>query len=205
MTKINTIIFDLGGVLIDWNPEYLFLEAFHGDREKMEWFLNNICTMDWNENQDEGYPISKATEELVLKHPEYEDYIRMYYGEWETMLGGTIKGSLKVLEKLIKNNSYKVIALTNWSNETFPIAKKRFDFLNWFEGVVVSGDEKVRKPSKKIFEIALSRYNIIPEQSIFIDDNFRNITAAEAIGINGIHFKDPDQLIKELQTYNISI
>ncbi|MGC6430689.1 MAG: HAD family hydrolase [Jejuia sp.] len=205
MTKIDTIIFDLGGVLIDWNPEYVFLDAFNGDREKMQWFFDNVCTMDWNENQDAGYPIAKATEDLVSKFPEYEHYICMYYGDWENMLGGAIQGTVNILKALLELKTYKIVALTNWSAETFPIAKKRFDFLNWFQGIVVSGDEKTRKPYKPIFDILLKRYNIKPENSIFIDDNLRNIEASNNLRIHGIQFKSPEQLISELKTFNIHI
>lgn len=205
MKKIDTIIFDLGGVLIDWNPEYVFLDAFNGDREKMQWFFDNICTMDWNENQDAGYPIKQATEDLVKQFPEYKNYIEMYYGQWENMLGGEITGTVKILEILIKTNNYKIIALTNWSNETFPIAKQRFEFLNWFEGIVVSGDEKTRKPFRKIFDITLNRFNIKAENTLFIDDNFKNIKASNSLGINAIQFKSPEKLITDLESYNIHI
>jgi 2-haloacid dehalogenase len=205
MSKINTIIFDLGGVLIDWNPEYVFLNAFNGDRGKMQWFLDTICTMHWNENQDAGYPLKQATEDLVSKFPEYKKYIKMYYGKWEQMLGGEITGTVKILDALIKSKEYKVVALTNWSNETFPIAQKHFKFLNWFEGIVISGVEKTRKPFKEIYKITLDRFNINPEKAIFIDDNIRNIEAANALKINGIHFKNPEQLKNELKTYNIYI
>ncbi|MFI1771325.1 HAD family hydrolase [Thalassobellus citreus] len=203
MSKIDTIIFDLGGVLIDWNPEYVFLNAFNGDREKTQWFLDTICTMNWNENQDAGYPIKQATTDLVKQFPEYKKYIEMYYGQWEQMLGGDISGTVKILDTLIKSNNYKVVALTNWSNETFPIAKKYFEFLTWFDGIVVSGDEKTRKPFKEIYEITLNKFNINPEKAIFIDDNLRNIEAANALKIKGIHFKNPEQLQKALKTYNI--
>jgi len=205
MKQIDTIIFDLGGVLIDWNPEYVFLDAFDGNREKMQWFLDNICTMSWNENQDAGYPVKQATEDLVKQFPEYEKYIKMYYGEWEKMLGGVIDGTVEILKQLIDSKQYKIVALTNWSNETFPIAKKRFKFLKWFEGIVVSADEKTRKPFKEIYAICLNRFNIIPEKSIFIDDNLRNINAANELGINGIHFKNPKQLLQELKSFNINL
>jgi 2-haloacid dehalogenase len=205
MIQINTIIFDLGGVLIDWNPEYVFLDAFNGDRKKMQWFFDNICTSDWNENQDAGYPLAQATKDLVEKFPEYEYYIKMFYGEWENMLGGSIDGTVKILETLIKSEKYKLVALTNWSHETFPIAQKRFEFLKWFEGIVVSGDEKTRKPFKDIYDITLNRFNITPEKSLFIDDNLRNIEAANALGINGIHFETPEKLIQQLKAYNIQL
>lgn len=205
MKQIDTIIFDLGGVLIDWNPEYVFLDVFNGDREKMQWFLENICTMSWNENQDAGYPIQQATDDLVKQFPDYKEYIEMYYGQWEDMLGGEISGTVKIFQSLLKAEKYKIVALTNWSNETFPIARKRFEFLNWFEGIVVSGDEKTRKPFNEIYDVCLNRYNISPENAIFIDDNQKNIEAANKIGINGIHFKNPEQLQHDLKLFNINL
>ncbi|WP_299126164.1 HAD family phosphatase [uncultured Winogradskyella sp.] len=205
MKKIDTIIFDLGGVLIDWNPEYVYLDVFNGDREKMQWFFDTICTSDWNENQDAGYPMQKATEERIALFPEHEELIRMFYGRWEEMLGDAIHGTVDILRKLIDNPSYKVVALTNWSHETFPIALERFDFLHWFEGILVSGEEKTRKPFPEIYELTLKRFNIKAENSIFIDDNLRNIKAAEAFGINGIHFETPEVLIDKLNTYSVHI
>ncbi|BAO77193.1 HAD family hydrolase [Winogradskyella sp. PG-2] len=205
MKKINAIIFDLGGVLIDWNPEYVYLDVFNGDRKKMQWFFDNICTMDWNENQDAGYPLQKATEERVAMFPEHEELIRLYYGRWVEMLGDAIEGTVKILKSLIDNPNYKVVALTNWSRETFPIALKRFDFLHWFEGIVVSGEEKTRKPFKEIYETTLNRFHISAENSIFIDDNQRNIDAAQALGINGIYFESPKALTEALKHYSISI
>ena len=133
----KTIIFDLGGVLIDWNPAYVYLDVFDGDQKKMQWFFDEICTMDWNENQDAGYPLAQATADLVKQFPEQENLIRMYYGRWEEMLGDSISGTVAILKKLIDNPNYSVVALTNWSAETFPIALKKFDFLHWFEGIVV--------------------------------------------------------------------
>lgn len=203
MKQIDTIIFDLGGVLIDWNPEYVYLDVFAGDREKMRWFFDHVCTHDWNENQDAGYSLAKATEERVALFPEYEELIRMFYGRWTEMLGGAILDTVEILEKLISKKQYKIVALTNWSHETFPIALERFDFLHWFEGIVVSGEEGTRKPFNSIYEITLSRFDINAEHSVFIDDNLRNIEGAIALGINGIHFKSPEQLIINLREFNI--
>jgi len=205
MKNINAIIFDLGGVLIDWNPEYVYLDVFNGDRTKMQWFFDNICTHDWNENQDAGYPIAKATEERVALFPEHEDLIRMYYGRWTEMLGESIFDTVDILDQLISKKQYKIVALTNWSKETFPIALERFDFLHWFEGIVVSGVEGTRKPFKEIYETTLNRFEIKPENSIFIDDNLRNIEAANNLGINGIHFKNPNLLKQQLQEYGINL
>ncbi|AUS06648.1 HAD family hydrolase [Pseudotamlana carrageenivorans] len=205
MTKINTIIFDLGGVLIDWNPEYLFLEVFKGDRQKMRWFFDHICTSDWNENQDAGYPLTKATEDLVKQHPKYEKEIRLFYGEWERMLGGAIQGTVDILKKLIDSKQYKVVALTNWSAETFPIAQEKFEFLEWFEGILVSGEENTRKPFEAIYKLTLKRFNIDAEKAIFIDDNLRNIEAANKLGIHGIHFTSAENLENQLKNYNIQL
>ena len=205
MKTIDTIIFDLGGVLIDWNPEYVYLDVFEGDREKMQWFFDNICTQDWNENQDAGYPLQKATEERVALFPEHEELIRMFYGRWVEMLGGAIAETVSILRKLVDHPQYKVVALTNWSHETFPIALERFEFLHWFEGIIVSGEEKTRKPFKEIYELTLSRFNIEAQNAVFIDDNLRNIKAAETLGINGIHFESPQMLVKQLKTLDISI
>lgn len=205
MKKIDTIIFDLGGVLIDWNPEYVYLDVFDGDREKMQWFFDHVCTHDWNENQDAGYPLEKATEERIALFPEHEELIRMFYGRWEEMLGGPIDGTVQILKKLIDSQQFKVVALTNWSHETFPIALQTFDFLHWFEGIIVSGEEKTRKPFKEIYELTLDRFNIEADRSVFIDDNLRNIIAAKDMGINIIQFKNPKQLEEDLIAMGVNL
>lgn len=202
MSKIKNIIFDLGGVLIDWNPDYVFKEVFKDD-EKLAWFYREICTMDWNENQDAGYPLKKATEERIALFPQYEEWIRMYYGRWEEMLGESIQGTVDLLKQCVDSPALKVVALTNWSAETFPIALKKFDFLQWFEGIVVSGEEMTRKPFPDIYQTTLKRFDLKPEQSLFIDDNKRNIEAAKALGIHCIHFSSPQQLEKELKKLNV--
>ena len=202
MSKIKNIIFDLGGVLIDWNPDYVFKEVFIDD-EKLAWFYREICTMDWNENQDAGYPLKKATEERIALFPQYEDWIRLYYGRWEEMLGESIQGTVDLLKQCVESPALKVVALTNWSAETFPIALKKFDFLQWFEGIVVSGEEMTRKPFPDIYQTTLKRFDLKPEQSLFIDDNKRNIEAAKALGIHCIHFSSPQQLEKELKKLNV--
>lgn len=194
MSDIKNIIFDLGGVLIDWNPEYVYLDVFEGDRKKMQWFLDEICTMDWNENQDGGYPLQKATEERVSLFPQYEEWIRMYYGRWEEMLGGSIEETVEIMDQLLGDIKFRVIALTNWSSETFPVALQRFEFLHRFEGIVVSGIEKTRKPFPDIYQLTLDRYGFKAEETLFIDDNQRNIDAAADMGIQTIHFKNPKDL-----------
>jgi len=201
--RIKNIIFDLGGVLIDWNPEYVYLNEFGGDRKKMQAFFDEVCTFDWNENQDAGYPLAQATEDRIALFPEYENLIRMYYGRWEEMLGEALDGTVELLKKLVDHPEYKVVALTNWSAETFPVALKRFEFLHWFEGIVVSGTEKTRKPFPEIYQTTLNRFDLVAEESLFIDDNARNVAAAAALGIQTIRFHSPEQLAKELQAKGI--
>ncbi len=202
---IDTIIFDLGGVLIDWNPEYVYLDVFNGDRDKMKWFFDHICTSDWNEEQDAGHSLQQATEERVAMFPEHEELIRMYYGRWEEMLGGAIQPTVEVLRAVVDNDAYRVYALTNWSAETFPIALERFDFLHWFEGIVVSGTEKTRKPFRDIYELILERYGIDAHKAVFIDDNLRNVEAARELGIHAIHFTGADDLNKALASYGVTV
>tara|TARA_B100001094_G_scaffold54357_1_gene49881 strand:- start:17365 stop:17976 length:612 start_codon:yes stop_codon:yes gene_type:complete len=202
--KIKTIIFDLGGVLIDWNPEYVYLKEFNGDRIKMKWFFDNICTPSWNEQQDKGKLMKKATQERVKLFPEYKRLIEMFYGRWEEMLKKEISGTVKILEDL-KRNNYRLIALTNWSAETFPIAKKKYKFLKLFEGIVVSGKIKMLKPFKEIYDFTLEKYNLDPKECVFIDDRLDNIQGAVRCGINGIHFESPEKLINELKKIKIEI
>tara|TARA_B110000967_G_scaffold77753_1_gene80395 strand:- start:117 stop:740 length:624 start_codon:yes stop_codon:yes gene_type:complete len=199
--NIKNVIFDLGGVLIDWNPDKVYKDVFNNDSEKMIHFYTKICTQDWNENQDAGYPMAKATEERVALFPEYEKEIRMFYGRWDDMLGDQIQGTVDILKKLSDDPKYKVVALTNWSHETFPKAIAKFSFLQWFEGILVSGEEKTRKPFPEIYELTLSKFNLKAGESLFIDDNLRNIEAARKFGIHSIHFQSPEQLNKELGTY----
>ena len=202
--NIDTIIFDLGGVLIDWNPRYVYRQIFKTEKET-EWFLENVTTAEWNENQDAGYPLHKATEELVAKHPGWETEIKAYYGRWLEMLGDQIHETVKILQQLKKTGKYKLLALTNWSAETFPHALERFEFLKLFEGIVVSGEEKMKKPSAAFYKIIIDRYHLDPSKTIFIDDSLRNIKGAEALGINGIHFHNPAQLKEALQRIGIEI
>jgi len=205
MKNIDTVIFDLGGVLIDWNPEYVYLDIFNGDREKMQWFFDTICTHDWNENQDAGYPLAQATADLVAKFPDYKSEIEAFYGRWPEMIGGAISGTVNILESIIKSKHYKVVALTNWSHETWPIVYKEFEFLQWFDGILMSGEEKTRKPFDEIYYLTLNRFDIKAENALFIDDNLRNIEAARRLGIHSIHFKNPESLLEALMDYNIQL
>lgn len=195
---INTIIFDLGGVLVDWNPNYLYKKLFKEEAE-MQHFLTNICTSAWNEEQDGGRALQAATDMLVEQYPEHETNIRAYYGRWEEMLGGAMQDTVDILNELKQSKHYKLYALTNWSAETFPVALGRFEFLHWFDGIVVSGTEKNRKPFPEFYQLLLDRYSVKPENALFIDDNLRNVEAARKMGIESIRFTSPDELKADLR------
>lgn len=201
-TTVSTIIFDLGNVLIDWNPRYVYRHIFDND-EKIDWFFQNICTSEWNEHQDAGRSLHEGTEELAARYPEYEKEVRAYYGRWEEMLGGPIPQTVEILHSLKASNKYRIYALTNWSAELFPVALQRYDFLQWFDGIVMSGEEKTRKPYPEIYRILLNRFSVNASEAVFIDDSLRNIKGAEAVGIAGIHFQSPGQLLAELQQLRI--
>ena len=202
MKNITTIIFDLGGVLIDWNPEYVFREVIP-DAARRQYFFENICTHEWNIEQDAGRRLADATEMLVREHPDWEAEIRTYYDRWEDMLGGPIQDTVDLLRELRDQKQHRLLALTNWSGETFPVALGKYDFLHWFEGIVVSGDEGTRKPFPDIYQLLLNRYSVTPHESVFIDDNHHNVLAAEALDIHGIHFQGPDQLRETFRSWNV--
>ena len=202
MHTINTIIFDLGGVLIDWNPEYLYKKIFDDEKE-MRFFLDNICTKDWNECQDAGYPLEKATSDLINKYPKYQNEINAYYTRWKEMFGNYNTHSVSVLETLHRKKNHRLLALTNWSAETFYPAKDAYPFLNYFEGIVVSGDEKIKKPDYRIYEILLNRYSVNAKNSIFIDDALENIEAANKLGFQTIHFLSASQMETELKNVEV--
>jgi 2-haloacid dehalogenase len=201
-SKIDTIIFDLGGVLVDWNPKYLYEKIFDS-QEEVEWFLNNVCTSDWNIEQDAGRTIEEANALKIAEFPDYEKFINMFYERWDEMFSGPIQESVKIQQKLIADKNYKVYALTNWSAEKWELGKQLFPFFNDFEGVVVSGQENTRKPFDDIYQLILKRYSIIPENSVFIDDNFENTLGSSRNGIHSIHFKSPEQLKSDLKKLNV--
>jgi 2-haloacid dehalogenase len=200
---IQDIIFDLGGVLIDWNPNYVFDKVFEGREEEKKFFFDNICTPDWNEEQDAGRSLEEATQLLVNRHPEWKEQIEAYYGRWEEMLGGPIPGTVEIFRQLKDSGRYKLYALTNWSAELFPIALERYEFLHWFDGRVVSGEEKMRKPFPEFYQLTLDRFGLRAEQTLFIDDNKRNIEGAAEVGLQCIHFIAPEQLEQELKEKNV--
>lgn len=192
---IRNIIFDFGGVLVDWNPEYLFKDVFR-NRSELDYFLENICTPDWNEQQDAGRPLSEAVRILQERHPKYKDEIHLYYDKWTTMLGGPIEQNVALLKPLKAH--YRVFGLTNWSAETFPIAFDLYPFFREFEGIVISGVEKLKKPDERIYLRLLERYALAAAECLFIDDNLQNIQAATALGFHTVHLQSNTSLKQEL-------
>lgn len=197
--KLKNIIFDFGGVLMDWDPRYYFKMHFDNEAD-MDFFLKNIATNAWNIEQDRGRTLERGTEKLVKEHPLFEKDIRAYYDNWTTMLRGEIAQNVAVLRQL--EGKYPLYGLTNWSAETFPYALENYDFFQLFEGkIVVSGDEKLIKPDPKIFQVLLKRYDLKAEESVFIDDNIDNIKTAKDLGFATIHITPETDLAKEL--YNL--
>ncbi len=199
---IDTVIFDLGAVLIDWNPRYLYRKIFKTE-EEISWFLENICTSEWNDQQDAGRSFSEATEELIAKHPAWEIAVRAWYDRWHETIQGPVHETVEILKRIKESKKYRLYALTNWSEETFPWALNNFEFLHWFEGIVVSGVEKIRKPQPEFFQILFNRYEVDPRLSLFIDDNAKNVEAGKKLGLTTIHYQSPSQLHKELDRLGI--
>ncbi|MFT6128251.1 MAG: 2-haloacid dehalogenase [Flavobacteriaceae bacterium] len=202
--KIDTIIFDLGGVLVDWNPKYLYEKIFD-TQEEVKWFLNNVCTSDWNIEQDGGRTIEEANSLKIAEFPEYEDEIKLFYNRWEEMFTGAIEKSVEIQQELINNPNYRVYALTNWSAEKWEKGKELFPFFNDFEGVIVSGQENMRKPHDEIYQLILDRFSINPKTTVFIDDNLENTIASIRNGIESIRFKSPQQLKRDLLKLGVTL
>ena len=194
----KAIIFDLGGVLVDWNPNYVYDEQYFKTPEQRKQFFDTICTSDWNEEQDAGRSIVEATQNLIQEHPEWEQPIRDYYGRWTEMLKAPIPGTVEVFREMKKKGGHQFYALTNWHHVLFDIALVRYDFLHWFDGRVVSGEEKMRKPFPEFYQLLLDRYDLKADEVLFIDDNHRNVLAARELGIETIEFQSPEQLRGEL-------
>ena len=198
----RVVVFDIGGVLIRWDPRNLYRKLFGGDEAAMESFLANVCTVDWNERQDAGRSFADATAELLPRHAAQVHLIEAFGRRFGEMIPGAIEGTVDILADL-RRAGVPRYALTNWSAETFPPQRERFEFLSWFDGIVVSGEEGVIKPDPMIFRILLERYRIAPEEAVFIDDNPGNAAAAASLGIHGIHFRSPALLRRELEALSL--
>jgi 2-haloacid dehalogenase len=198
----QAVVFDLGGVLIDWNPRHLYRKMFDGDEEGMERFLSEICTSEWNARQDEGRSFAEATEELIARHPEQAELVRAFFDRWPEMVGGAINETVEILAEL-KGAGREIYALSNWSAETFPYARDRFQFLDWFDFIVISGEMGRVKPNREIFDFLLEETGRRAEECVFIDDSPENTAAARDLGFDVIHFRSPRQLRDELMNRGI--
>lgn len=193
---IKNIIFDFGGVLVDWNPHHLY-DSYFGDVDSAEWFLKNICTMDWNVQMDAGKPFQQGIEEKITEYPKWEREIRLYWERWIDMMGETIPNMYDWILQL-KQEGYAIYGLTNWSIETFPLVKDKYAIFKLMDGIVMSGEEKVTKPDPKIYNILLDRYQLLPDECVFFDDNINNVIAARNIGIHAIQFQSMEQAKESL-------
>ena len=188
----GAVVFDLGGVLIDWNPRYLYRKLFE-DAGEMEDFLATVCNSAWNLRQDAGRPVAEAAAVLKALHPDKSALIDAYFERWPEMLNGAIDGTVAILAEL-KDQGTPLYALTNWSAETFPHAQSRFGFLDWFRAIVVSGDIGMIKPDADIYEFLLATHGLTAAETVFIDDKGENVEAARALGFHGIRFTEPESL-----------
>jgi 2-haloacid dehalogenase len=196
-SRFDTVVFDIGGVLVDWDPRHLYRELFDGDEERMEWFLRTVATAEWNHAMDAGRPRAQAVAELVARHPDLEALIRAWHDRWPDMLAGEIAGTVEVLDRL-EERGLRLLALTNWSAETFPEAQRRFAALQRFEAVVVSGEHGVAKPDPALFRLLLDLYRVDPATAVYVDDRADNVATARALGLTGVLFTGPRQLAADL-------
>jgi 2-haloacid dehalogenase len=195
------VIFDLGGVLVDWNPMYLYRKVFADEAQAAE-FLANICTPDWNEKQDAGRALDEATAERVALFPEWEAEIRAYYGRWIEMIGGLVPGTGDVMRDL-KAAGMRLFALSNWNSETFAQIRRAYPEFDLFEDIVLSGDHRCIKPEERFYRIALERIDLPPQSMVFVDDNPRNLRSAEAVGLRALLFTDAGNLRRDLRALGV--
>jgi 2-haloacid dehalogenase len=199
--KINAVVFDLGGVLIDWNPRHLYRRLF-ADHGEMEDFLARICTDDWHRQHDLGADIRQSCEQLARRHAHYRDMIMAWADRGEEMAAGQFDQTVNVLRTL-KAAGLRCYALSNMEPDAFTIRSARFPFMKWFDGEVISGFEGVAKPDSRIFEVLLKRYDLDPEASVFVDDSKRNVEAARDLGFNVVHYASAHQLERELRALGL--
>ena len=201
MTSIDAVVFDLGGVLVDWDPRHLYRQLFD-DEEDMERFLGEICTLEWHVAHDLGHSIDDSCAALAQQHPDHAELIRAWAERSEDMVRGAIDGTVQILREL-KDRGTRCYALSNMERETFPLRLERFDFLTWFDGYVISGLEGVVKPDRRIFEILIERFDLEPARTLFVDDSPANVYAAEIVGLRGRVFESSERLREELQGFGL--
>jgi 2-haloacid dehalogenase len=202
MAGRDIAVFDLGGVLIEWDPRHLYRRLFNGDEAAMEDFLATVCTPEWNRCQDAGRSFAEAEAEAVARHPDKRALIAAWWEHFDEMAPCAIEGTVAVLARL-RARGVPLYALSNWSAETFARSRGRFPFLEWFRGIVVSGQERMIKPDPRLYALLLERYDIDPARAVFIDDVPANTAAAEACGMHAIRFVSPEQLTAELEALGL--
>jgi 2-haloacid dehalogenase len=197
-SEIKAIVFDFGGVLIEWDPRNLYSRYFPEEPQAMEDFLAEVSFMEWNAQQDKGRPFAEAVELLSKQFPHHAHLINAYQENWKESITGSIEGTVKLL-RVLKEKGYLLYGLSNWSAETFPIVRHEFEFLDLFDGIILSGEVKLIKPEPEIFELCLQRIGKPADQCLFIDDSEVNIIAARKLGFDTVHFISPEHLKDELQ------
>jgi 2-haloacid dehalogenase len=201
---VSAVVFDLGGVLIDWDPRYLYRSLFDGDEAAMDRFLATVCTPEWNRRQDAGRPWSEAIATLVAEHPEHAELIRAFWDRWPETLGDAIAPTVDVLAGL-HQGGIPLFALSNWSAETFPLARPRYPFLEWFDGIVISGEVGAAKPDRRIYEALIERHDLDPASLAFVDDVPANVAAAEELGMRGVTFTSAAALRQDLESLGLPV
>ncbi len=203
-TEITTVVFDLGGVLIDWNPRHLYRKLFGVDEAGMERFLADVCTPEWNARLDAGRPFAEAVVELAAAHPDEAEMIAAYHTRWEEMLGPAFEGTVEILRD-VRRAGYRTYALSNWSAETFPRTRSHYPFLDELDGILISGDVGVGKPDPAIFREFLSRFDVWPQKTIYIDDWDLNVTTAAGLGMTAVRFYDAGKLRSDLRDLGLPL
>ena len=190
-------MFDLGGVLLDWDPRHLYRKLFD-DEAEMDWFLSEVCTLEWHHAHDLGVSPEQTSPPLIAEHPEHAEMIWAWTQRTEEMLGGPIEGTVEILRAL-KDRNVPCYALTNMESWTYPARRERYPFLEWFDGTVVSGFEGVAKPDPRVFELLLDRFALDAASTLFIDDSPKNVMAARTVGMPAIEFESPERLRSQLE------
>jgi 2-haloacid dehalogenase len=194
---VTVVVFDFGGVLIDWNPRHLYRQLFDGDEAAMEHFLAHVCSHDWNLMQDAGRPFAEGVAELSARFPEHAELIAAYDSRWEEMVPGAIDGTVAILRELEARGT-PLYGLTNFSTEKLPLCRRRFDFFEAFAGIVVSGEIGVVKPDRAIYNHLVETHGLVPARCLFIDDNPANVAGARESGWQAVRYLSPERLRREL-------
>jgi 2-haloacid dehalogenase len=195
---IQAIIFDFGNVLLEWNPRYVYQRFFPNDPEAMERFFREVNFADWNLQQDKGRPFAEGVAILSEKFPHYTQLIQAYHENWKDSIGAVYDGTIEILKQL-KQAGYPLYGLSNWSAETFPVAREKYDFFDLFDDFVLSGEVGHVKPDPEIFRIMLEKIGKPAEECLFIDDSLTNVDQAQKMGFATIHFHSPVQLAAALR------